>query len=100
MVSEPMANAIEALCRKWHVKRLWLFGSTLSAPESARDIDLLYQFDTSASTGLFAFDRMQSEFEAALGKPVDLVSREAVQRSENWIRREAILSSARLIYDS
>jgi hypothetical protein len=41
---------------------------------------------------------MEAELAAIVGRRVDLVSRRAVERSANWIRRKAILDSARPIY--
>ncbi|MCS7026836.1 MAG: hypothetical protein NZV14_18710 [Bryobacteraceae bacterium] len=37
---------------------------------------------------------MEEEPSGILGRPVDLVSRQAIERSSNWIRRKAILESA------
>jgi predicted nucleotidyltransferase len=41
---------------------------------------------------------MQEELEAILGRKVDLVNRRAIERSPNWIRRDAILGSAETVY--
>lgn len=41
---------------------------------------------------------MEDELESLLGRDVDLVSRRGIERSANWIRREAILSTAEPIY--
>jgi hypothetical protein len=41
---------------------------------------------------------MQDELEAILGRSVDLVEREAVEQSENYIRRHHILANAEPIY--
>jgi hypothetical protein len=41
---------------------------------------------------------MERELGEVLGREVDLVSRSAVERSPNWIRREEILSTARTLY--
>jgi len=42
--------------------------------------------------------RMELELVALLGREVDLVSRTAIERSPNWIRREEILGTARALY--
>ena len=47
----------------------------------------------------FEFVTLCEEFEALFGRPVDLVSRRAVEQSDNPIRRQAILGSARTIYE-
>jgi hypothetical protein len=41
---------------------------------------------------------MQDELEAILGREVDLVSRRAVEQSENYIRRKAILRGLEVVY--
>ncbi len=41
---------------------------------------------------------MEQELAAIVGHPVDLVDRTTIQRSENWIRRRAILGTAETIY--
>jgi hypothetical protein len=41
---------------------------------------------------------MQEELEALLSRPVDLISKRAIERSSNWIRRQEILSTAQTIY--
>jgi predicted nucleotidyltransferase len=42
--------------------------------------------------------RMEEELSEILGRPVDLVSKRGIERSQNWIRRIEILSSARVIH--
>ena len=90
---------VAEFCRKWKVTELALFGSVLRddfGPNS--DIDVLVSFASDAQWGLFDEARMEEELAALLGYPVDLVSRRAVERSENWIRRRAILASAESLY--
>jgi hypothetical protein len=41
---------------------------------------------------------MEEELSQLLGRKADLVSRRAVERSRNYIRRRAILESAQVIY--
>ena len=81
------------------VKSLRLFGSVArdSASEGS-DVDLLVAFDDDADWSLLDLARMEDELEAIAGRAVDLVMRRSVEHSENWIRREAILASAEVIY--
>jgi hypothetical protein len=93
------SDVIAEFCRRWKIAELAVFGSALRddfRPDS--DIDLLVSFAPDADWSLFDHMHMEEELAKALGRPVDLVSREAVERSENWIRRKAILDSARLIH--
>jgi hypothetical protein len=46
----------------------------------------------------FDLVQMEEELQEILGREVDLVEREAVERSENYIRRRHILSSVEPVY--
>ena len=84
---------------RWQVVELALFGSVLTAdfgPQS--DIDVLVRFHPGQHPTLFGLSEMESDLAELVGRPVDLVEREAVEGSPNYIRRRAILSSARTIY--
>jgi predicted nucleotidyltransferase len=90
---------IESFCRKWKVRELALFGSALRddfKPES--DVDLLVTFEPDADWSLLDHIRMEEELSEIIGRKVDLVSRRAIERSANRIRRQSILSSARVVY--
>jgi predicted nucleotidyltransferase len=100
LISLPITEVAE-LCRKWQVVELALFGSALRDDFcSDSDIDLLVTFGPEARWGLFAESEMADEFQALLGRPVDLVDRRAVERSKNWIRRTEILSTARPVFSA
>ena len=97
-INIPKAK-IEDFCRRWRITELALFGSALRddfGPES--DLDILVSFAPGAAWSLLDHARMEQELEEILGRRVDLISRRAVERSENRIRRDAILSSARIIH--
>ena len=96
---EIPSNEIAALCNRWQVLELALFGSVLRddfGPES--DVDVLVSFDPQARHTLLDVVQMQEELSATLGRKVDLVERAAVEQSPNYIRRQAILQSAETIY--
>ena len=84
---------------RWNVSELALFGSVLRSDfRSDSDIDMLISFSSSADWGLFDHVKMQQELENILGRQVDLVSKRAIERSHNWIRRREILETAKVIY--
>lgn len=89
---------LEAFCQRWKITRLELFGSTLTDPARARDVDLLVTFAHDARWGLFEHEHMQRELAGLLRRNVDLVSRRAIETSANAMRRNAILSAAVPIY--
>lgn len=90
---------LEEFCRRWKIRELCLFGSVLREdfrPDS--DVDFLVRFAPDAEWSLFDHARMERELEELLGRKVDLVSREAIEQSPNWIRRREILQTARRLY--
>jgi uncharacterized protein len=90
---------LAAFCQHWQIRELALFGSALRDDFRAdSDIDLLVTFADGASWGLLAHVQMQQELEALLQRPVDLISRRALEESPNWLRRHAILDTARVLY--
>jgi hypothetical protein len=96
----PIERArVEAFCRKWKITELALFGSVLRddfRPDS--DVDVLVSFAPDADWSLLDHMAMEEELAGILGRKVDLVSRRAVERSANRIRRQAILNSAEVVY--
>jgi uncharacterized protein len=90
---------IAGFCQRWKINELSAFGSVVRddfGPES--DVDLLVSFSPDVHWTLFDMARMRSELKALLGREVDLVSRRGVESSRNPIRKDAILSSAEVIY--
>ncbi len=91
-----LQDEIDALCRRWRVAELAVFGSVLREdfrPDS--DVDVLVSFEPDARWSLFDFVTMQDELEALFGRPVDLVEKEGLR---NPFRRHAILSSQEVLY--
>src|SRR5687768_17603605 len=90
---------LKAVCDRWKIQRLWLFGSALREDFHAdSDIDLLVEFQRDADWSLLDHVGIEEELSGLFGRSVDLVTRRAVEQSKNNIRREAILGSAELFY--
>ena len=90
---------LASFCQRWRIAELALFGSALREDFDAKsDVDLLVTFTPDADWSLLDHIRMQGELAELLGRPVDLVSRRAIERSQNPIRKRAILRSARTVY--
>ena len=65
-------ETIAAFCRKHHIRRLALFGSTLHHDSIAdSDLDVLVEFEPDHVPGL-AFFAMETELSELLGRKVDL----------------------------
>lgn len=83
-------------CRRQHILRLSLFGSTLAGtarPDS--DIDLLVEFEPGHEPGLLGLASMEAELGALLGgKKVDLRTPRDLSRHF----RDQVISSAEVQY--
>jgi predicted nucleotidyltransferase len=82
-------------CRKWKVTEFSLFGSVVRddfGPES--DVDVMVRFADDADWSLFDEVHMEDELVEIFGRDVDLLTRRAVERSRNPVRRESILTNA------
>jgi predicted nucleotidyltransferase len=94
-------DALAALCRRYGVARLEVFGSAARDAEfdaSRSDADFLVTFTPDARNDLAAFADLKEALENLLGRSVDLVEREAVEASRNFIRRRAILRESETVY--
>ncbi len=98
---ERRRDVVSALCREYGVARLDLFGSAARGTDFDRatsDADFLVSFERGHRENLAAFADFKDALEAALGIPVDLVDREAVENSRNFIRRRRILAEAQTVH--
>lgn len=103
MINSPNLRLTETeladFCQRWHICELALFGSVLRddfGPDS--DIDVLATFASEADWSLFDHVRMEEELSHLLNRPVDLLTRRAVEQSHNAPRRREILNTAQTIY--
>ena len=72
-VLEPYRQQIEALCRRFYVRRLEVFGSALRDDfnPARSDVDFLVQFDASPDINLFeAYFDLRQQLCELLGRPV------------------------------
>ncbi len=94
-------DALIALCKRYDVARLEVFGSALRAADfdpAHSDIDFLVTFASPSRNSFAAFLDLKEALEALLGRPVDLIERKAIEASRNFIRRRRILGEAEAIY--
>jgi uncharacterized protein len=94
-------DALAAVCRRYGMARLEVFGSAARGADfdpNRSDADFLVTFEPAARNDLAAFADLKEALERLLGRPVDLVEREAVEASRNFIRRRAILQEAETVY--
>lgn len=90
---------VARFCQKWKIRELSLYGSVLRSdfgPQS--DIDVLVVFAPGGGITFGNYVIMTNELTDILGRPVDLVEREAIEKSPNYIRRRHILDSLEAVY--
>lgn len=96
---EIYMKKIAEFCQKWQVTEFALFGSILRddfRPDS--DIDVMVQFHPDAHPTFSTLDLMETELKTIFHREVDLITRQGIEASRNYLRRREILSSAQVIY--
>lgn len=92
----PPPDELEALCRRWKIAKLILFGSQArgdARPDS--DVDLLVEYTPDADWSLFDVARLHRELAELFGRPVDLVRERNIT---NPYRLATIKRDRRLLY--
>ena len=96
---DALRVVVRTVCESRPVARVEVFGSVArGTPHAGSDVDLLVEFLPEAMPGLFEMGSLKEDLEERLGCRVDLLSRRAVERSRNAIRRRAILANPLTIY--
>jgi predicted nucleotidyltransferase len=94
----PDDAALAALCRRYRIRRLSLFGSTLQGtnrPDS--DVDLLVEFEPGAKPGLLTMARIEIELAPLLaGRKVDLRTAQDLSR----YFRDEVVRTAEVQYEA
>lgn len=95
------SDQLAEFCQRYAIRELALFGSVLRDDFHANsDIDFLVSFQPDAKVSLINLIGIEDELKELLHRKVDLITKKAIENSSNWIRREAILSTAQVIYES
>lgn len=92
----PPSDKLDALCRRWKIRKVTLFGSQArgdARPDS--DVDLLVEYVPDAEWSLFDIARLSDELADPFGRPVDLI-REA--NVTNPYRLASIHRHKKLLY--
>jgi uncharacterized protein len=94
LVIDP--NQIANICRKYHIRKLSLFGSVLRpdfGPSS--DVDVIVEFEPGQAPGLEFFD-IEAELSHRFGRQVDLNT----PRSLSRYFADQVLAEAKVLYDA
>ena len=93
-------NQLQEICQQWQITELALFGSVLRNDfNSKSDINVLVSFAEEAKITFFDLDTIESQLSTLFNRPVDLVTKQAIEQSHNWIRKQNILSNSKIIYE-
>lgn len=88
-------DTLAGFCRAHAVRELAIFGSLARGEGRAdSDVDVLIDLRRDARVGLVALQRMQAELAALFGRPVDLVTRDGLNRHI----RDEVLRDAQVLY--
>jgi hypothetical protein len=94
-IKKKIKEAIEKNPFKKDIKKVSLFGSyTKETNREDSDVDVLIEFEPSATVGFFKFVEIQDDIGDYIGKSVDLLTPEAI--SQHF--REEVLNQSELIY--
>jgi predicted nucleotidyltransferase/DNA-binding XRE family transcriptional regulator len=93
------SDALEAFARRHDIVEIGLFGSALRGDFRAdSDIDLLVRYAPGSHRGIVDLEREHAELTDLTGRAVDVLTRAAVERMTNPLRRRSILSQVRSLY--
>ncbi len=88
------AESVARICKHYGVARLDVFGSVARGDaDRESDVDVLYVLEPGSHLG-WNIEHLADELSEVFGRPVDLVSRNALHQRI----REQVLAEARLLY--
>lgn len=92
---------LSKFCQQNQIQELSVFGSVLRDDfKKTSDIDFLVVFDPQIKLSLMDLVSIQYQLEDKIGRKVDLIEKRSILKSHNWIRRQNILDTATVIYES
>jgi uncharacterized protein len=90
---------ITEFCDRWQVVEFSLFGSVLRddfRPDS--DVDVMVEFAPDAHPTFTTLEQMEEDLQQIFDRDIDLITRQGIETTRNYLRRQEILSSAQIIY--
>ena len=92
----PSRETLAALCRRWRIRELSVFGSVARGSYRAdSDVDLLVVFDPDAPWSTLDIVDLREELADLFGRNVDLVEERAIR---NPYRKASILHDKSVLY--
>lgn len=90
-------DEIARYCARYHIQRMWLFGSILNeAFTDDSDVDVLVEFEDKHLPGWAFFGEMPQQLESLLRRKIDLLTPDSLSR----YMRDDVMREAVLIYGS
>jgi len=94
-IPETSVADLSAVCHKYHVSELALFGSAARGEMRAdSDLDFLVEFEPQARVGFLTLAGLSRELSSLLHCPVDLVPKQGLKA----IIREQVLTEAQVVF--
>lgn len=91
---------IQEFCQQWKILELAIFGSILRNDfDKESDIDFLVLFEPGTKITFFDLDKMEQQLSQLCCRPIDIVTKNAILNSHNWIRKKNILEQSIVIYE-
>jgi uncharacterized protein len=94
-------EALAELCRRFHVRRLEVFGSAARGTDfdtQRSGADFLIKFEPDVTPTITLLLDVEDALQHELGRPVDFVQRKVVEASRNYLRRRQILTEAEPVF--
>lgn len=94
-VKERLLDALGRLPHFADIKLVAVFGSYVTgSPTEQSDVEVLIDFEPTATIGFFAMSDIKEGLEASIGKPVDLLTPQAISK----YFRDQVLARAEYVY--
>ena len=94
----PSQEALTALCRRWRIQELSVFGSVArGSSQIDGDVDLLVTFEPDAPWNTLDLVDLRQELASLFGRNVDLVEEKAIRnpcRKASILRDKSVLHAA------
>lgn len=95
-IKERLLEAVKGGSHLADIKSVAIFGSYVNGQASEdSDIDVLIDFEPGAVIGFFALSDIKDNFESFVGKPIDLLTPQAISK----YFRDEVLEQAEYVYE-
>jgi uncharacterized protein len=94
-IKEKLLDAVRRSPHFADIKSVAVFGSYVSgSPTEKSDVDVLIDFEPTATIGFFAMSDIKDGLEASIGKPIDLLTPQAISK----YFKDKVLAQAEYVY--